>query len=316
MSSSPPKRRKTSSTASVPVDASNTNQRPSSRDASHSPTKRASFQSPTKASISRSHPDVLSRVLSRSPEKTARKRPGSGISDGDRRSSVEARTFGLRDRKALRPSLSGPEDDPSGTRRSATATGPRSREPSLGFVAPPRRLSRPSTTHASPEPAERNTVEGETATERDLDPLGSPDLPPIPQPPFEDPDLPPTPTQLGLHPPPRRPRGLLSSSPSSRKEKRNRKQEGGFTPSPLKPKPTKQVGDHRTLPSTRPLFEKEPALERVPEAVKTARKLRDELSAQLNRLKQDLEHLESEAQRAVRPKDYPTPNRAAVEHLT
>ncbi|KAK2760311.1 hypothetical protein FQN54_002379 [Arachnomyces sp. PD_36] len=330
MFSSSPKRRKTSPSTAVPVDASNTNQRPESRDSRHSPTKRASFQSPTKSSLARSHPDVLSRVLSRSPEKTARKRSGSGVGGDGGPDSIERRAFGLRDRKALRPSLSGPVDVPSGAEGSgATAGDYRRRESSTGFVAPPRRLSRPSTERSSRQPSEarersarpssrsRNPEEQPTESTYDQGPDTAPDPAYLPAEELGEPDLPPTPTELGLQPRPVRPQGLLSSSPSTRKEKRNRKQGFGSTSSPLKPRVTKSIGDKRIRqPPTELTFENDQGFERVPESVKTARRLRDELSAQLRRLKKDIAILEKETQRIERPSDYPRPSRAAVEQLT
>lgn len=328
MFSSSPKRRKTSPSTAVPADASNTNERPGSRDSRHSPSKRASFQSPTKASISRSHPDVLSRVLGRSADKTAaRKRSGSRIGDGDRTNSIEGRTFGLRDRKALRPSLSGPDESPT-SRHTSTSADHRRMESSTGFVAPPRRLSRPSTERSSRQTSEvpdrrarpssphAGNLEDQTdVSAQDPGSNTAPDPPDIPDDESGEPELPPTPTELGLHPPPVRPKGLLSSSPSSRKEKRNRKRGVGFSPSPLKPKPTKPTGEEGPRQPTTGL-ENDQVLDRAPEAVKTARKLRDQLSAQLSRLKRDIAVLENEAQRSERPNDYPIPNRAAFEQLT
>src|SRR5438874_13595704 len=63
MSASPPKRRKTSPSTSVTVDASNIGGHPSTP-------KRASFQSPTKASLARSHPSLLPQSAGRSQVQT------------------------------------------------------------------------------------------------------------------------------------------------------------------------------------------------------------------------------------------------------
>lgn len=326
MSSSSPKRRKTSPSTSVPADASNTSQRPGSRDSHHSPTKRASFQSPTKASISRSHPNVLPRVLSRSPEKTARKRPGSGTGEDDKANSIERRKFGLRDRKALRPSLSGRDESPI-IRHRSTSADHRRRESSTGFVARPKRLSRPSAEISSrqvsevpdrsarPSSPHGGNLNDQTAGSAEDPGSNTVTNPPhLPEGENGDPELPPTPTELGLEPRPVRPKGLLSSSPSSRKEKRNRKRGIGFSPSPLKPRPTKPRRDEE--PTEHVSLENYQVLDRAPETVKTARKLRDQLSAQLSRLKKDIEILENEAQRSERPDEYPVPTRAAVEQLT
>lgn len=88
----------------------------------------------------------------------------------------------------------------------------------------------------------------------------------------------------------------------------------GFSPSPLKPRPTKPIADEGLREPAG--LENNQVLDRAPEVVKTARKLREQLSAQLSRLKNDIAVLENEAQRSERPNDYPIPNRAAVEQLT
>jgi hypothetical protein len=64
MASSPPKRRKTSPTTSIPVDATPQRKEPSVVDAPHTAPDRASFLSPTKASLARFNPGLLERPKS------------------------------------------------------------------------------------------------------------------------------------------------------------------------------------------------------------------------------------------------------------
>lgn len=102
---------------------------------------------------------------------------------------MDSRLSGLRDRKALRPSL-------------ASNAGP---------------------------------AESQRVSDQDQD--EEPELPrsSFMQQAFEEPDLPPTPTELGLEPPPGRPKGLSSSSPSAQYEKRARRRiDDAPKPSPLK----------------------------------------------------------------------------------
>lgn len=101
-----------------------------------------------------------------------------------------------------------------------------------------------------------------------------------------EPDLPPTPTQLGLEKAPDRPRGLLSSSPSTRHEQRmKRRATDMLQGSPLKslkfqPPGTEEVSDDSDL-----------AREDISAAVLEKRKSRKLLAAELQRLKQDVAEL-------------------------
>jgi hypothetical protein len=111
---------------------------------------------------------------------------------------------------------------------------------------------------------------------------------------FEEPDLPPTPTQLGLQNPPERPRGLLSSSPSTPLGRFRKRRSGDL----LEKSPSKlsrvdfgsQAGDVSGLGVI-------VSKESLPEPVVKKRKLRRELSADLKKLKEDIAELESWAER-------------------
>src|SRR5947207_6154013 len=106
MLSSPAKRRRSNSSSAIPVDASNTSPKPPNHDTPSQIPNRASFKSPTRASLARSHPDILSRVLSRSPAKTARE---NGY---DSSRTADGNSFGLRIQKPRKSSLPETTDTP------------------------------------------------------------------------------------------------------------------------------------------------------------------------------------------------------------
>ncbi|CAI7571028.1 unnamed protein product [Penicillium pancosmium] len=227
---SPPKRRKTGDRSSIAISASQSREALEDRRSSPS---RPSFQSPTKSSLAKSHPDVLERALSRSP---VRRPVSRGAQD---RPGNESDTGGFR-RKAMRPSL-GPGSPLKAPRMSIGGTtllsSPSRRASAIeAFAKPPRRMStkriNPSDfAFGSPmptRPAEADTPEGQLALELGGSATREEDDAPILESGFDgafdedplEPELPPTPTQLGLEKAPDRPRGLLSSSPSMRHEKR------------------------------------------------------------------------------------------------
>lgn len=292
---SPPKRRKTSETTGVAVGAS---QSFAPRDVTRS-SARPSFQSPTRSSLAKSHPDVLERALSRSPSR----RSTSRGSQGGRPEQPESRIVGLRDRKALRPSL-GPSSPLKAPRASVDAPtlSPSRRSSGIqAFSKPARRLSKKilpgDFTFESPvrkqvPPTEQDTPESQLARE-----LGSAtkesefeedmalDNPFVDEDPLE-PDLPPTPTQLGLEKAPDRPMRPLSSSPTTRHEKRmKRRTVENFQSSPLK---SLKFQDPNTEESS---DNEDLALDEVSPAVLEKQKLRKSLAAELRRLKDDVKEL-------------------------
>lgn len=273
MSESPPKRRKISETESLP------GRRPEV-------THRTSFQSPTRASLARSHPEVLSRVLSRSPSRSPQ-RPVSGHDEEQRQ---QDEVIGLRDRKALRPSLNAP-GSPSRLSGSFPARSP-TRRASGAFAAPPRRVSRrlftpeiePSeatrtlSRRNDPDegsgpkqrgPTEERSAEDDRISERSSSSSGD----------SGEPELPPTPTALGRV----RLRGRPSlSSPSMRQERSKLRRE------------IRQAEDAQTRNAAR---------EDIPEELREKLELKEELSAQLERLKADVSRLEHLAKKAEQPSD-------------
>ncbi|KAL2837720.1 hypothetical protein BJX68DRAFT_249499 [Aspergillus pseudodeflectus] len=264
---------------------------------------RPSFQAPTKASLARAHPEVLERALSRSPTRKSARRS----SRDDPQNEAETRAIGLRDRKALRPSitLTASPIDPLKRGQQSPLSFPSRRSSGLvAFAAPPRRVSKRISTSdlffRSPTASQEtrveasliNTPEDQLASElgsatgaADMgdDDFESPSL----NDGFDEPDLPPTPTQLGLERPPGRPRGLLSSSPS--KEQWGKRRAAGD----LEQSPSKlRIVDYGTDPegSTEHVVSVNDVL--LPESVHKKRKLRRELSHDLESLKWDVAKLE------------------------
>ncbi|KAJ5446228.1 hypothetical protein N7491_002310 [Penicillium cf. griseofulvum] len=282
---SPAKRRKTSDTTGISV-APELPQNDIHR------SRRPSFQSPTRASLARSHPDVLERAISRSP---ARRPTGKDSGKQD------PRKFGLRDRKALRPSLNAsasPLTRPRGPEAPESSPNRRSRDFVFGSPMP------------QPNNPESNTPERQLALE-----LGSAtreaDTDMGPDPTFMDedilePDLPPTPTQLGLEKAPHRPRGVLSSSPSRRQEKRR-------TANALHDSPLKAVDFQSPPPG---YLEAISDLGTVPAAVREKRISREKSAAELRRLRNEVKELETWAKKIESNPDLKGDNRGLDKFLS
>ncbi|KAL6229516.1 hypothetical protein BDW75DRAFT_97360 [Aspergillus navahoensis] len=259
---------------------------------------RPSFQAPTTASLARSHSELLERALSRSPSRTSAR-----SSWDDDQKEAKTRAFGLRDRKALRPSITltaSPSDTLNhGRQLQSPFTFSSQRSSALGaFAAPPRRVSKrisasdflfqslSTSQETKVEESLLNTPEDQLAAE-----LGSATGMNLSEDTslhdgFDEPDLPPTPTQLGLEPPPGRPRGLMSSSPSmqyAKWGKRRAPEDPENSPSKLR---TVEYGnepeDSIVTTNDAP----------IPESIVKKRKLKRELSAELQSLKQDIAKLE------------------------
>ncbi|CAG8908968.1 unnamed protein product [Penicillium egyptiacum] len=285
---SPAKRRKISETTGISV-ASELPQNELHR------SRRPSFQSPTRASLARSHPDLLERAISRSPARRLASKD-SGQQD--------PRTFGLRDRKALRPSLNAsasPLTRPRGSE--APESSPNRRSSGVqAFSKPPRRISRRilpgDLVFGSPMPQPKHPESNTPERQLELE-LGSAtreaDLDIDPDSSFMDedvlePDLPPTPTQLGLEKAPDRPRGMLSSSPSRRQERRAKRR----TANALRESPLKAVNFQSPPPGD---LETTLDLIGVSAALREKRNSREKSAADLRRLRNEVAELESWAKK-------------------
>ncbi|OAX78092.1 hypothetical protein ACJ72_07602 [Emergomyces africanus] len=329
MSASPAKRRKSNSSGAIAVNPSNTDQlsRPNGVDIQQPQgPSRASFQSPTRASLARSHPDVLSRVLSRSPAKNRIRGPigGGGVEAG--RSGVRAsrlpRPSSLSATSAFMTELPIRQSIPKlvslspshGPRVPGSASqSPRrsSQRARVSFSAEPRvQSSAPRPTSRSKDTGPGQVVEESMDNERRTRSSSSPNQQ------TGEPELPPTPTELGLETLANRQRGLISSSsPSYRQEKKRKRRmrDGVQKPSPLKPKDTNPAGDNAgdDIVSSRILLRDQEA----PDKLEAKVKLRDALSAQLSRLKEDISKIEYETQRYERPGEFPAPDEESINNL-
>ncbi|KAK2782509.1 hypothetical protein FQN53_009748 [Emmonsiellopsis sp. PD_33] len=323
MLASPPKRRRSNSSSAIPVSASNTTQsQPQPPLSPDKPSHRASFRSPTRSSLARSHPDVLRNVLGRSPAKVAQPRP---VSRGRESSGIS----GIRSSIPLRPSLAARETGETGS----LVGGSRRGSSVPDFVAPPRRTSERGRASFSPGLAPEGRAGAIMADARDDGILrlrfgagravGGPDdnahdarssSSSSSEQENGEPELPPTPTELGRERARNRQKGLLSSSPSWRQEKkRKRRLRDGLKPSPLKPKEGEDAGDEQNN-----VFEptRDSRLdEGIPREIQEKQKLRDALAAQLALLKEDITQLEDAAQQYERPDEYPEPNEEAINNL-
>lgn len=104
---------------------------------------------------------------------------------------------------------------------------------------------------------------------------------------LEEPELPPTPTQLGMEPAPGRPKGLLSSSPSTRHAKRaRRRMVDTRKPSPSKLRGVDTEGQMEDLPG---LSQGESLFTEV---ISTKQKQKRELSAELQQLNDEIAELQ------------------------
>ncbi|KAF7591771.1 hypothetical protein BBP40_001151 [Aspergillus hancockii] len=106
---------------------------------------------------------------------------------------------------------------------------------------------------------------------------------------FEEPDLPPTPTQLGLERPPARPKGLLSSSPTAQSRNRGKRRTTDTEQSPSKLRSVhygegEEVSSDSGETMGQVLFS-EPFLKK--------RKLKNDLFAEVQQLKDDISELEN-----------------------
>ncbi|KLJ10569.1 hypothetical protein EMPG_14049 [Blastomyces silverae] len=343
MLDSPAKRRKSNSSSAIAVSASNTAQQSQVNGVDiQKPQRpsRASFQSPTRASLARSHPDVLSRVLSRSPAKTAQQRP---VSRGRESASIGGGSGGGRvedGRSAVRGSSRLPRPSSlSATSASVTELpirqaiqkfvplSPRRRSSvPVSAAQPPQKSSQRSRVSFSAEPAAKlpaprppsrgkdlalgPIVDESIANGRRTRSSSSPDQG------DGEPELPPTPTELGLARVRNRSRGLLSSSsPSYRQEKKRKRmiRDGVQKPSPLQPKDIEVATDNVAdqVASPRIPFPEED----VPDTVGEKVKLRDALAAQLARLKEEVAKIEYETQRYEKPDEYPAPDEESINNL-
>ncbi|PYI12083.1 hypothetical protein BO78DRAFT_357597 [Aspergillus sclerotiicarbonarius CBS 121057] len=257
-------------------------------------TERASYQAPTSSSLARSHSAVLGSTIGKPPARSPRKP-----------NQARTRGLGLRDRKALRPSLTStasPLDSVKRNKQSPASSLSGRRSSALAaFAVPPRRVSTritasdlvfrsPAATQQSIEevlPAD--TPENQLASELDsataeVD-LNQPSFQDI----LDEPDLPPTPTQLGLERLPGRPKGLLSSSPNSQQGKWGRRRNtDGLEQSPSKLRRV-EYGEGDESAEAGLVLD----WTSLPEHILEKQRLRNKLASEVQQLKKDVVELET-----------------------
>ena len=303
MDSTPSKKRKTSATTSVPVDAS---QPPLSA-------SRPAYMSPTKSSLARFNPNVLSKAS----EFGSRRE-----SEGRRSSSpLKLNPTPLRGGQSSRLSAS-PTRAPSSSPSQQLRT-------EAGLSAPPRRISRipgvipqlsatdvrqdvPATEVSRRDAAneeERSLIQEEKlaqAVRRSARRTRGNRLSLVraeeEQSQDKEPDLPPTPEQLGLEQRPEKPKGLLSSSPSKRVANGGRE---GLGSSPLRPREVTQIQQRVKDRQNERVKETGQANAEIPEddaeedpELARRREILEQLSTQLESLRQDVSTLENEVTRS------------------
>ncbi|CRG92761.1 Structural maintenance of chromosomes protein 1A [Talaromyces islandicus] len=314
MADFPAKRRKTGdSSSAIPADDAPSSPTVNNKRSRPSISYRQSFQSPTRSSLARSNPEVLSHVLSRSPIRSPLRQQSTQRESG----------FGLRDKKAIRPSLTGFEGA-IGAAASQNAlnifSGISPRRGSGAFAVPPRRISRAAgtpvvesssspvktrqlkdtvltTPSKHPDPDEQLASELDSAT-RELEHSGLLDPSTLPDD-YVEPELPPTPTQLGLEQRPERGGRDLLNSPSAGRGQRK---------APLGPSSLGSAVD-LAVP------ERDPEERQVPEAVRKKEAMKSELESQLDKLKADVAQLEKWALQAKQGTDSSQLGQDAVANL-
>jgi len=354
-SSSPSKRRKTSPTTSVAVDA------PSlipGRNGEATTPSRASFLSPTKASLARFNPGLLPRPRSAG---IGAQRPGSqgnGVSGQDPTPRRPRSAHGggswingsggpskpaipARDKDGEAEALTKPPMGKAGTAspgrttrplRGGLSAAPRRRSRTPGQASSPEKVTKPTKElliAASPPEAANETQDVAQKTidgqlEQELQGSAERRSARLPQA-HEgadqgEPELPPTPTQLGLEAPPEPPKGLLNS-PSRRPK---RKKSSGVQSSPLKPRdpPPEITSKKPRRSSTRikgmmkqPDKETEAKVEEPSGEVLQKQRTRDELRRQLQKLQADVALCEQEIERDHESDNLPAPDEDTVSRL-
>lgn len=329
MEPSPAKRRKTSPLTAVAVSASNTTIRPVSQDVEQTTPSRASFMSPTKASLARFNPSLLPRPkvaaaagaprsgqtpIEQQHSRIARKgRTGNGSARRSQPTTPMRELGGLDKTEATTMNARAATASPGRTTRSLGGGlfgAPRRRSHTPGRASSPVKAvdTNPEVNVAASPPGGANTaqdiVDGQLEQElqdgaarrlrRVTDAEKASTISDEADP--EEPELPPTPTELGLEPPPERPKGLLFSSPSRRARKRKGT---SVKSSPLKPRdpPPEKTPDsvfNQHLKAAPLQQAKKPD---VDEKLTSKQKERDQLCRQLQSLRTDVARLESEVAR-------------------
>ena len=276
MDSSPAKRRKLSPTKSLPLSTLKSQQKLIGQDGGRLTSHRPLYMSPTKASLARFNPHLLPRSTSVEFQKPdCRAHPA-----GSRR----ARTADY-----IAHFENGENTRSMGARVALNGITKASKRDKSTFAhGTPSKLPRSETTKNAADHAP-NAADPVTPTQKDLGAVSAAART------YEsrEPSLPSTPSQLGLEPPPEKPKGLLFYSPSKRPSRidRSMKKTSPLKPRDLSPQPTAPFGNESTQKLGPPIYtdsapKPAPSQREVENAARRA-SLR-QLEVRLNILQEDL----------------------------
>jgi hypothetical protein len=307
MFSSPAKRRKLSPISTDAFNAVPSEETAARQSGQTTPrSRRASYQSPTKASLSRFNPGLIPRSGSRSPEKQRVDAVGNAeTADADetrrKRVALFERLAPASDTKENeQPRSENAVSEEDMVKQGTTISHPPRRRSLSPVKFDPRpaavSLPRGSMNYESRQQAQEsdNTSTTNEAPPHQADRMSRTGAPVVPMDEGE-PELPPTPVELGWEAQAPPPSGILSSSPSSRSTRRKkRKASEGVKSSPLKPRDQRPDSQAQMDVDGVPLRSLRPKQPEFSEEVLKKQRLRDELAAQLERLKGEVEMLEKE----------------------
>lgn len=320
---SPAKRRKSNSSTAIPVLQPSHGGDPTfDPDGRVSDSNRASFLSPTKASLARTQPELLSRVLGQSAGERTRRSEDRAIElqkgeTGERsrvrsrrdasQSTIDDLNLAVTDAAGVLDADRDPETESRAPRLLKADNGSTRRSARRALFSSRLPLARSQVSASSAMPDVVSIAARKRVREEVLD---------IPQADNDEgePELPPTPTQLGLQTLSLRSRVLVSSSPSLRLEQRKRRaSQQQYVSSPLKPQdgqPLQVEVEADDVTASAALPE-----EKVPKELREKTKLRDELAAQLGRLKEETANLEDFSQRLEQPDEYGPLSEVSINRL-
>ncbi|EEP77772.1 predicted protein [Uncinocarpus reesii 1704] len=306
----PAKRRKSNSSAAIPVEAPNVEHASSSRDGKPQRTSRSSFRSPTKASVARSQPELLSRVLGRSVAERALRSENRGFELHNRQGDEKKTALGAA-QSSLNPDISLPPPKSKAGTKPPLAAGGRQTQGEDSWGSQPSKLNNGTVRRSARRAlfaSQRSSATvklasgtgGLSESQNKDDDEGEPELPP-------------TPTQLRVQKLSIRSRTLTSRSPSLRLQERNKRtleQQAG--PSHLEQDIHRTQGEDQ---DSGPLANIPQPEEIIPKELREKRKLRDELAAQLERLKNDVAILEDCGQRLEQPNTFESMDEDLIKRL-
>ncbi|EFW18004.1 hypothetical protein D8B26_004690 [Coccidioides posadasii str. Silveira] len=294
----PAKRRKSNSSSAIPVESTNVEHASLNNNGKLEPASGASFRSATKASLARSQAELLPRILGRSAAERTQRSESRGRELHDAQGTKEDMSrkapWALPNQISSKRESNSKLPVPSSRKAEAAETNLENgtvRRSARRALFTSQRTSITAEVSAAGLPDEFEPGEQGSGSLFGSQNAGDGE---------SEPELPPTPTQLGLQKLSVRSRSFMSSSPSLLVDRQKRRTSGRrYEPSPLKPR-DEQVGELEDLGAD--LSTNVSQLEEeLPAAVREKKRLRDELTAQLEKLKEDVATLEDCGRRFEQP---------------